>query len=133
MIGSEETNIEAEIVYKAPGGQREPTIEIVEIEENVRGRGGEEERRGWGGGREGRRRGRKRRPGRQRERGEEEGQGKDEEEVEEEEEDSREKDFLYDKNLFRSPASNLQPPSSLLLLLLLIPLVFHCQAGPSFY
>ena len=131
MIGSEETNIEAEIVYKAPGGQREPTIEIVEIEENVRGRGGEEERRGWGGGREGRRRGRKRRPGRQRERGEEdERQGKDEEEVEE---DRREKDFLYDKNLFRSPASNLQPPSSLLLLLLPTPLVFHCQAGPSFY
>ena len=124
MIGSDETNIEGEIVYKAPGGQREPTIEIVEIEENVRGRngGGEEgERRGWGGGREGRRRGRKRRPGRQREMGEEEGQGKKEED-EKEEEERREKDFRYDKNLFHSPASNRHPPS---FLLLLFPLVFH--------
>ena len=127
MIGSDETNIEAEIVYKAPGGQREPTIEIVEIEENVRGRGGDgEERRGWGG-REGRRRGRKRRPGRQKQREEVE-----EVEDEDEEEDRREKDFRYDKNLFRSPASNRQT-SSYLILTLLLPLVFHSQAGPSFY
>ena len=36
MIGSSETNIESEIVYNARGGEeREPTIEIVEIEENV--------------------------------------------------------------------------------------------------
>ena len=130
MIGSDETNIEAEIVYKAPGGQREPTIEIVEIEENVRGRGGggEEDRRGWGG-REGRRRGRKRRPGRQREREGEEEQSKEDED--EEEEYRREKDFRFDKNLFRSPASNQQPFS--ILPILLLPLVFHSQGRLSFY
>ena len=130
MIGSDETDIEGEIVYKAPGGQREPTIEIVEIEENVRGRGGggdEEERMGWGG-REGRRRGRKRRPGRQNEREEEER----EEEEEEKEEERIEKDFRYDKNLFRSPASNQQTPSYLILTLI-IPLVFHSQTRPYFY
>ena len=128
MIGSDETNIEAEIVYKAPGGQREPTIEIVEIEENVRGGGGEEDRRGWGG-REGRRRGRKRRPGRQREREGEEEQSKEDED--EEEEYRREKDFRFDKNLFRSPASNQQPFS--ILPILLLPLVFHSQGRLSFY
>ena len=127
MIGSAETNIEAEIVYKAPGGQREPTIEIVEIEENVRGRGGGEERRGWGG-REGRRRGRKRKPGRQKEGGEVEEQEEKDREKDEEEEDRREKDFRYDKNLFHSSASK---PSSILLLLFLV--VFCLNTRLSFY
>ena len=115
LIGSSETNIESEIVYKAPGGEeREPTIEIVEIEENVNVLRENDGGRGWGGTRgEGRRRqGRKRqRPGRQKEKEEVELDNNEEEEVgldnNEEEQDRRGgKDFRsYQKNLFRSSAS----------------------------
>ena len=129
LIGSSETNIESEIVYKAPGAEeREPTIEIVEIEENVNVRendGG----RGWGGTRtrgEGRRRqGRKRqRPGRQKEKEEEELDNK-----EEEEDRRRGKDFRsYEKNLFRSSASQNYPVALSPILILL-----HSQSKSCFY
>ena len=126
LIGSSETNIESEIVYKAPGAEeREPTIEIVEIEENVNVRekdGG----RGWGGTRgEGRRRqGRKRqRPGRQKEKEEEELDNK------EEEDRRRGKDFRsYEKNLFRSSASQNYPVALSPILILL-----HSQSKSCFY
>ena len=109
LIGSSETNIESEIVYNARGGEeREPTIEVVEIEENVNARendGG----RGWGGTRGGGRR--RQRLGRQKEKEEVELDNNEEEEVgldnNEEEQDRRGgKDFRsYQKNLFRSSAS----------------------------
>ena len=129
LIGSSETNIESEIVYKAPGAEeREPTIEIVEIEENVNVLRENDGGRGWGGTRgEGRRRqGRKRqRPGRQKEKEEEELDNKEEEE----EERRRGKEFRsYEKNLFRSSASQNYPVALSPILILL-----HSQSKSCFY